>query len=59
MKSKTNYAIIGLVLGAFLPAVLHPLKATVFASVEDVIIHIIGGLVGTIVGLGFYKVINK
>ncbi len=58
MKSKTKYAIIGLVLGGFLPALFHPPEITVFATVEDVIIHIIGGLVGTLAGLGIYK-INK
>ena len=59
MKSKTKYAIIGLVLGGFLPALLHPLKITGLVSVEDVIMHIIGGLVGTAIGLVVYKLKNK
>lgn len=59
MKSKMKYAIIGLVAGGFLPAFLHPLKITVFASVGDVMIHIIGGLVGAAVGLGIYKIKSR
>ncbi len=51
MKSKTKYAIIGLVLGGFLPALLHPLQITVFTSMEDVLFHTIGGLAGISIGL--------
>lgn len=59
MKSKAKYAIIGLVLGGFLPALLHPLKITVFASIEGVIFHIIGGLAGISIGLLIWLLKSK
>ena len=59
MKSKTKYAIIGLGVGGFLPALLHLLKITDLVSVEDVIAHTIGGLVGAATGLVVYRLKNR
>lgn len=59
MKSKTKYAVTGLVLGGFLPALLHPLKITVFTSIEDVLFHTIGGLAGISLGLLIWLLRSK
>lgn len=56
MKYKHKCVFVGLIGGGMiLPALLHPIKITVLASVEDIINHAIGGLIGTFIGLVICK----
>ncbi len=60
MKPKLTYIIIGFILGGIiLPALLHPLKITVFASTTDIVTHLTGGLIGILISLIIYKLKNK
>ncbi len=59
MNSLLKHAVIGMIVGGILPAVLHPLKITVFVSLEDILAHTISTIIGALVGLIIYKIRNK
>lgn len=55
----TKYVIVGLVLGGILlPALLHPLKITVFASTEDVS-SALGALIGISISLLVWRLNSR
>ena len=59
MKPILKYIGMGMIIGGILPAVLHPLKITIFASIEDITAHAISAIIGALAGLIIYKTRNK
>ena len=59
MKSLLKYMIIGAIIGGLLPAILHPLGITSFISIEDILMHFIGMLFGTLIGLIIWRTNKK
>ncbi len=55
MNIAVKYAIVGMVIGGILPAFLHPLKITIFASVTGIAAHTAGALTGTLISLLIYE----
>ncbi len=59
MNSLLKHVLVGVIVGGILPAMLHPLKITVFVSLEDILAHTIGAIIGALTGLVIYKIRNK
>ena len=56
MNSLLKYIVVGIIIGGILPAILHPLKITVFSSVEDIVAHAISVVAGILISLIIYKI---
>jgi membrane associated rhomboid family serine protease len=59
MDSITKYILVGAIIGGILPATLHFLKITIFASVADILMHLIGMLFGALLGLIVWRINKK
>lgn len=51
-----KYLVTGVIMGESLPAILHPLGITIFASREDVLAHLISAVIGGGIALIIYKI---
>lgn len=58
MNTVVKYAIAGMFIGGTLPAFLHPLKITIFASAMGMTAHTAGALAGVLISLLIYKLKN-
>lgn len=58
MKRILKYIVTGMIVGGFLPAILHLLGITVLASTEDIVVHTLSAIVGIVIGLIAYRIRN-